>query len=169
MSREHLYKAKRVNWRELPKEEWWVEGAVLQSETETRIATSFFSSGEIEEGIMAASYLVDPETVCEYAGFPDKGIWTNDIYSFFDDFYKAHMLAVARFGEYEQDTSGTGMMPIIGFYFEILKWEYTKESFYDDEEFPKSLRKTSMLSIMNEKIYKDLKCVGNVFDNPDLC
>lgn len=72
MSREHLYKAKRVNWRELPKEEWWVEGAVFQSDTETRIATSFLSSGESEEAIMVASYLVDPETVCEYTGLNDK-------------------------------------------------------------------------------------------------
>lgn len=24
--REILFKAKRKNWRELPKEEWWVEG-----------------------------------------------------------------------------------------------------------------------------------------------
>lgn len=57
---------------ELPKEEWWVEGAVLQSDTETRIVTSYFSSGEIEEGIMAASYLVGSETVCEYTGLTDK-------------------------------------------------------------------------------------------------
>lgn len=70
--REHLYKAKRVNWRELPKEEWWVEGAILQSDTETRIVTSFASSGENDDAIMAASYLVDPETVCEYAGLNDK-------------------------------------------------------------------------------------------------
>ena len=26
MSREILFKAKRKNWKELPKEEWWIEG-----------------------------------------------------------------------------------------------------------------------------------------------
>lgn len=26
MSREIIFKAKRKNWRSLPKEEWWVEG-----------------------------------------------------------------------------------------------------------------------------------------------
>lgn len=85
MTREHLYKAKRVNWRELPKEEWWAEGAVLQSETETRIATSFFSSGESEEGIMVASYLVEPETVCEYTELivgNERKVFEGDILSF---------------------------------------------------------------------------------------
>jgi len=30
MSREHLYKAKRANWRELPKDKWWVEGYFIE-------------------------------------------------------------------------------------------------------------------------------------------
>lgn len=29
MSREILFKAKRANWRELPKEDWWVEGNLV--------------------------------------------------------------------------------------------------------------------------------------------
>ena len=42
MSREHLYKAKRVNWRGLPKEEWWVEGNLITNERgETKIYRIF--------------------------------------------------------------------------------------------------------------------------------
>ena len=30
MNREILFKAKRKSWKELPKEEWWVEGDLIQ-------------------------------------------------------------------------------------------------------------------------------------------
>lgn len=32
MSREILFKAKRKNWKELPKEEWWIEGLPSQAD-----------------------------------------------------------------------------------------------------------------------------------------
>lgn len=40
MSREILFKAKRKNWRELPKEEWWVEGDLRQDRD---LETAFIS------------------------------------------------------------------------------------------------------------------------------
>lgn len=61
MSREHLYKAKRVDWRELPKEEWWVEGLpsydINGNITELEVYKGFANCETIE---------IEPDTLCEY-------------------------------------------------------------------------------------------------------
>lgn len=108
MSREHLYKAKRVNWRELPKEEWWVEGFYVQLPKISLGATivaggdlcaedvadyiivnkskqhSSFSNAYPLEVVECEQYEVDPETICEYTGLADKNgrkIFENDFVS----------------------------------------------------------------------------------------
>lgn len=86
MSREHLYKAKRMNWRELPKDEWWVEGALFEGKENSYIVTNVKVTDKWENSEIGADvigYLVDPETVCEYVGLTDrKGmkIFENDIF-----------------------------------------------------------------------------------------
>ena len=96
MSREHLYKAKRVNWMEFPKEEWWVEGFYVQLPKISLGATivaggdlcaedvadyiivnkskqhSNFSNAYPLEVVECEQYEVDPETVCQYTGLTDK-------------------------------------------------------------------------------------------------
>lgn len=73
MSREHLYRAKRANWRELPKEEWWVEGFYVKHGSRHWIYT-----GEIQYmyypvcADLPTKYEVEEETVCEYTGLDDK-------------------------------------------------------------------------------------------------
>lgn len=87
MIREHLYKAKRVNWRELPKEEWWVEGALFEGKENSYIFTNVKVTDKWENSEIGADvigYLVDPETVCEYTGLTDKNgrkIFENDFVS----------------------------------------------------------------------------------------
>ena len=87
MSREHLYKAKRVNWRELPKEEWWVEGALFEGKENSYIFTNVKVTDKWENSEIGADvigYLVDHETVCEYTGLTDKNgrkIFENDLVS----------------------------------------------------------------------------------------
>lgn len=91
MSREHLYKAKRVNWRELPKEEWWVEGCLLIDYVSGQYfihanGNSVNESVKVnEEGCLKFfAYEVEPETVCEYIGLEDKNgrkIFENDFVS----------------------------------------------------------------------------------------
>lgn len=87
MSREHLYKAKRVNWRELPKEEWWVEGDLIHEPYGTVI--QYYEDEIKDKGNCAKTSkkkrikaVVEPETVCEYTGLEDKNdrkIFENDI------------------------------------------------------------------------------------------
>ena len=81
--REILFKAKRKNWRELPKEEWWVEGYPVKYQP-------CASKDEWIYGIVptyaSALYIIeiDPETLCQYIYMNDKNgkrIWENDIVS----------------------------------------------------------------------------------------
>ena len=81
--REILFKAKHKNWRDLPKEEWWVEGYPVKYQP-------CASKDEWTYGIVptyaSALYIIeiDPETLCQFTGLNDKNgnrIWQNDIIS----------------------------------------------------------------------------------------
>lgn len=74
MSREHLYKATRVNWKELPKAEWWVYGYYAEIGGESAIIerkcnTVCFVNGKAGRGNDVIG--VDPKTVCKYTGLSD--------------------------------------------------------------------------------------------------
>lgn len=81
--REILFKAKRKNWRELPEDEWWIEGYTVKYQP-------CASKNEYVYGIVptyaSALYIIEivPETLCQYIGKNDKKgkkIWENDIIS----------------------------------------------------------------------------------------
>ena len=76
MNNRYLYRAKRKNWRELPKEKWWVEGyyAYMQPYHYIMPKDNFDSWIEIDE-----------KTLCACIGLKDKNgklIWENDIVRF---------------------------------------------------------------------------------------
>jgi len=69
------YKAKRKNWRELPREKWWIEGAVFEGKENSYIITNVKVTDEWEDSEIGADvigYLVDPETICQDTGLTDK-------------------------------------------------------------------------------------------------
>ena len=75
MENRYLYRAKRKNWRELPKEKWWVEG-YLYGIWERRYIL-WGMTNDVPNMIE-----VDPSTICQCTGINDKNgklIWENDI------------------------------------------------------------------------------------------
>lgn len=81
MSREILFKAKRKNWRELPKDEWWVEGLPfiqdLDGMEQVCIAHHSISANDYSEicGENKNWFQIDPETLCQYTGLNDNTKW----------------------------------------------------------------------------------------------
>lgn len=94
--REILFKAKRKNWKELPEEQWWVEGnlilsndadddfeAIIIPQTNSNMFTKHVGFKEVSCDLGFENwYKVDKNTICQYTGLTDKNsnkIWENDI------------------------------------------------------------------------------------------
>lgn len=164
MNREILFRAKRVNWKELPEEKWWVEGWLLQS-TETRIATSFISENKNEEDVMVASYRVDPETVCQYTGLTDK----NDKEIFEGDIIKIHQFLfdgceydkeIIVFVEYMEDVACFGA--------NLLQAKEIRAYMGYDNETEKEEKVVVPLCNFNGLHEESFEVIGNMYDNADL-
>lgn len=82
--REILFKAKHKNWRELPKEEWWVEGYYCYFMDTHCVLPRNLNYDAAMFGEQKVFAIIDPETLCQYTGLKDKDgsrIWENDIVS----------------------------------------------------------------------------------------
>ena len=139
--REILFRAKRKNWRELPKEEWWVEGYLVKYQP-------CASKDEYVYGIVptyaSALYIIeiDPETLCQHTGKSDedgKKIFEGDIVGFID-------LYSTENGYSESSCLG-----------EVI-WSKEECCFYV----------TNRLSAESWEVLDECKVVGNVFDNKEL-
>ena len=143
--REILFKGKRKDWRELPKEEWWVEGMPMYFDDRSFIVTNLgincIEDTEPDKFIQLHAFEVIPETVCQYTGLTDKSgkkIFDGDI------------VKTKFFGKCRSDFNFAD--------YDIFKIIYDKGAFY----FENSTRKF----LINERAKAEI--IGNIFDNPEL-
>ena len=137
--REILFKAKHKNWRELPKEEWWVEGS-YHHQTDyygDPCDKHYIIDGtETDMEGYGGHYEIDPETLCQYTGMVDrngKRIWENDIVK--------HEVS---------DTIGT-----VKWYQEDYVGWCVDDIVIDEQQF-------------TDEMWNECEVIGNIFDNPEL-
>lgn len=82
MSREILFKAKKKNWRTLSKEEWWMEGDLIQKAFNGTERMWISESCDKERLRHVHKYEtewraieVDPDTICQFTGLHDETRW----------------------------------------------------------------------------------------------
>ena len=137
--REILFRAKRKNWRELSKDEWWVEGSYHHQ-------TDYYGESCDKNYIIDGTttdmegygehYEIDPETLCQYIYMNDKNgkrIWENDIVK--------HEVS---------DTIGT-----VKWYQEDYVGWCVDDIVIDEQQF-------------TDEMWNECEVIGNIFDNPEL-
>lgn len=141
MYRDILFKAKRKNWKELPKEQWWVEGLLWKKKYNSdKWYISCFPDKDDNEEV----YLIDSETICQYIGITDKNgkkIFEKDIIETITfGFTRDHFITSVEFGA-----------------------KFSMQGFY-------LVNGRSMFYFGQSDLTKmdDTKVIGNIFDNPEL-
>ena len=77
MNDRYLFKAKRKNWVELPKEEWWVVGLLTKMWGQLHI---------INPNDENTAYPIDESTICQCTGRKDE--WEHDVFEFDGERYE---------------------------------------------------------------------------------
>lgn len=163
--REILFKAKRKNWRELSKDEWWVEGYYAMMGVDSLIrhyivqncaVTKLFKNPE--DNMYFNDVEIDPETLCQYTGLKDKNgnwIWENDILSCEHEKYS--------------DDNPLEVYPLMP---DPIKYKrnYAVEFINTGSNYGYRLRNKSIhFMLTGNVVYNhNIKVIGNIFDNPDL-
>lgn len=146
--REILFRAKRKNWSNLPKNEWWVEGIPIDIKDKMYMAVNYvdceqITDFEMSQYILRKSFVeIDPETLCQYTGKSNedgKKIFEGDIVGFID-------LYSTESGYSESNCLG-----------EVI-WSKEECCFHV----------TNRLSAESWEVLDECKVVGNVFDNKEL-
>lgn len=150
--REILFKARRKNWRELPKEEWWVEGYYMPRPNLPNKPRYYIVSVSV-----AKWHEIDPKTLCQYTGLKDKSgnrIWENDI--------------VCCEHEKFQEGDAVELYPFPN----TIKYtrNYAVEFINTGSSYGYRLRNKSIhFMLTGNVIYNHkIEVIGNIFDTPEL-
>lgn len=145
----YLFKAKKKNWQELPKDEQWVQGYLFDDGFEN--GRVFVGGFVIEKYNRTACddwtvtginfYEIDPNTICQCTGLRDKNgklIWENDIIECKD---RKHNFQTQ------------------------IEWDaYCAGFIFQDTE----TSAVGLDTITANGLYSESKVIGNIFDNPKL-
>ena len=140
--REILFKAKHKNWRELPKEEWWVEGYYCYFMNEHCILPKNLDADAALFGEQKVFVIIDPETLCQFTGKMDE------------DGEKIFDKEIVCFIDITSTESGYSEHSCVG---QVL---------WDEEEC--CFHVTDRLSAESWEVLNECKVIGNVFDDKEL-
>lgn len=167
--REILFKAKRKNWKELPKEQWWVEGYVMKQPTGEWMIVRRCDNppdGDPMWEKALITYEIEYDTICQYTGLTDRNnnkIWENDVVEFL--------------GHRGNIVFGCGSFGIA--FKNTIDWDEI-----EDNILPYTGSDNNLYSCQNDnfislwEVYWNfneedecinmIKAIGNIFDNPEL-
>lgn len=154
----YLFKAKKKNWQELPKDEQWVQGYLFDDGFENG---RMFVGGLVVEKYTGTAcddwtvtgvdfYEIDPNTICQCTGLKDKNgklIWENDVVKCVDENNDIEFTAIIEFG----NPNG------------LYDWGYQLQHIKGDEP-----NLDILLWVDMEEAGATCKVIGNIFDNPEL-
>ena len=142
MNDRYLYRAKRKNWRELPKEKWWVEGYYAYMKPYHYIMPKDNFDSWIE---------IDEKTLCACTVLKDKNgklIWENDI------------LSIAKSVDV---ISGNYFYPTIPYPANVkVKWDFCAWM------WATIAKKKQYIGFPDAWCHYEAEVIGNIFDNPEL-
>lgn len=158
MNREILFKAKRKNWKELPKEQWWVEGyyrcipcmGMLEHYIMPQISKS-----RVEQDA------IDITTLCQFTGLTDengKRIWENDIVRGHNNDDDLARVVFGEFNVIDVDTLET-VDRAVGWHTEVIETDTLSKC----EPFCLPMPLTDFYIKRSE-----FEVFGNIFDNAEL-
>lgn len=150
MNDRYLFKAKKKNWQELPKDEQWVQGYLFDDGFKN--GRVFVGGFVIEKynGTACDDWTVtginfceiDPNTICQCTGLKDKNgklIWENDIASYSDLITRDKKII-------------------------CIEWNKMQASFVRKYRSPMG----SQYLYLDEYIASRMEAIGNIFDNKEL-
>lgn len=176
--REILFKAKRKNWKELPKEDWWVEGYYCKIDETTYCVEEDYKRFPVpthhyilqetmtDWGLpnRFLQFEIDPNTLCQYTGLTDKSgrkIWENDIVKFDDEIWSSSYTSCGmEYDSYETENYG-----VVGYCDYSAKYDFTKYK-YNENQVEADLHENHDIEFA--EFLKEHEVIGNIFDNPEL-
>lgn len=152
MNREILFKAKRIDWRDLSKEQWWVEGDVQHTTSKNIILI-------VVDDYKA--YPCDSSTLCQYIGLTDKNgnkIFENDILIGHGNDRDLSKVSFGKFYVIDVETLNK-VDEVIGWHTEVIETDALSKC----EPFCLPMPLTDFYIKRSE-----FEVFGNIFDNADL-